>query len=797
MNKFLLTLMQAITLNLNNTIDKPGGHLLGADIKLSLKPFIDYIQKRAETEKTAKVNFYKYILQQFNQYPELRHPIRPEDAGKYATLFELIHTSLSPIINDEAQQYWAIGTPLSGVFHYGTDAFYHVFMGPSMCSLRSDLSLPSKKDMEKNMLAGFYNIIMERFYGFSLNSHRGTIHSITDPETHLLKYYRLDVDTRFMDITAHASLPEYDLKEVKDYIKDERNTLKMLTRLLPPGTFSIEGIAIINLHDVTADYALETIKNIVIEHNESQRGEHSKDIAAALKTLVGTDHAEFGMLPYIRVNGKLMIDDQSGFRSIVIQLAREKGLEDTEYKSLIEDYLENPRTLIFPDISQEDQSAYPMLQLLGEDGIRSYALFPLYYNAKLVGCLEFYTRDTSKFNGNTLTKIERAFPLLAQLFQNIIIGFNNDIQDIITDKFTALQPAVQWRFNEAAYNYLQSGARDRNLPVEPIFFRGVFPFYGAVDIRNSSIQRNAAIRRDLYTHFEILEQTISKIRGMITLCTAEDIPKEETVWNYQSLDELSDREMLKTEDYLQRQIPSVLNMLKEKHPELAVTVDEYFQQTALQSKVFENRERYEKSMQMINLAVSRHLDDFNEELQAVYPNYFEKFRTDGVEFDIYLGQSIAPKKPFDHALIGSFRLRQLRVLAEIAQTTNNLGPYFSLPLETTQLIFVYDKPIDVSFRIDEQRFDVEGSYNIRYQMVKKRIDKAHIKDTDERLTQPGKIAIVYFSNTEAREYLGYIKKLQTQGLLNNDLEYLEIEELQGVEGLKALRVGVSYKRSLN
>ena len=195
---------------------------------------------------------------------------------------------------------------------------------------------------------------------------------------------------------------------------------------------------------------------------------------------------------------------------------------------------------------------------------------------------------------------------------------------------------------------------------------------------------------------------------------------------------------------------------------------------------------------MINVAVTRLLDEFNAELQSIYPCYFEKFRTDGVEFDLYLGQSIAPGIPFPPAIVHDFRLRQLRVLAEIARTTNNLGPYFSIPLETTQLIFVYEKQIDISFRIDEQRFDVEGSYNIRYQMVKKRIDKALIKDTTERLTQPGKIAIVYFNSTEAKAYLGYIKKLQAQRLLNDDIEHLELEELQGVEGLKALRVGVKY-----
>lgn len=792
--------MQTITLNLTNNaagkreILKPS---LGADIKLSLKPFIDYIKKRAELERTSKSNFYKYIIQQFNQYPELQFPIAVEDAEKYTELYELIYTALSPIINDENQQFWALGTPLSGCFHYGTDAFYNVLMDQSSCSIRKDLDLPSRREMEKNMLSSFYNIILDRFYNISMSGNQVIVNSIVDKDTHLLKYYRLNVDTRFLDVKANVELPDYNLKDVKDYIKDERNTLKILTKLIPPEIFSITGISVITLTDVTSEYALESIKNLVIEHSDSQKGQHPKDISIALKTLVGTDQIDFGLVPYLKLNNKLQINEISGFTSILIQLAKDQGDDEEQYEDLIEQYLLNPRTLIFPEITTEEYANYPMLKLLGSLDITSYALFPLYYNGKLVGCLELYTKKAEEFNGSTLTKIEAAFPLLAQLFQNIIIDFNNDIQDVVTDKFTALQPSVQWRFHEAAYNYMQSGARERNLPIEPVFFKNVYPFYGAVDIRNSSIQRNEAIRKDLYNHFEILEQTITAIKQTITLCKENEIPHEESIWNYKHLQELSDREILKTEDYLQRQIPTSLNNLKSIHPEISSIVDRYFQLTRSEGKTYEHRERYEKSLQMINVAVTRHLDDFNAELQNIFPCYFEKFRTDGVEFDIYLGQSIAPRIPFNDQLLSNFRLKQLSVLAEIAQTTNNLGPYFSLPLETTQLIFVYEKPIDVSFRIDEQRFDVEGSYNIRYQMVKKRIDKAHIRNTDERLTQPGKIAIVYFNSAEAKEYAGYIKKLQKQGLLNDDLEYLDIEELQGVEGLKALRVGVSLKRAIN
>ena len=35
----------------------------------------------------------------------------------------------------------------------------------------------------------------------------------------------------------------------------------------------------------------------------------------------------------------------------------------------------------------------------------------------------------------------------------------------------------------------------------------------------------------------------------------------------------------------------------------------------------------------------------------------------------------------------------------------------------------------------EKRFDVDGAYNIRYEIIKKRIDKAHIKNTQENMKE--------------------------------------------------------------
>jgi hypothetical protein len=77
--------------------------------------------------------------------------------------------------------------------------------------------------------------------------------------------------------------------------------------------------------------------------------------------------------------------------------------------------------------------------------------------------------------------------------------------------------------------------------------------------------------------------------------------------------------------------------------------------------------------------------------------------------------------------------------------------------------------------------------------MKKRLDKVHIRNTTERLTQPGKIAMVYSNPKEAEEYKEYIIFLQSKNLLMPGIEYLELEELQGVVGLKALRVNINLQ----
>jgi len=122
---------------------------------------------------------------------------------------------------------------------------------------------------------------------------------------------------------------------------------------------------------------------------------------------------------------------------------------------------------------------------------------------------------------------------------------------------------------------------------------------------------------------------------------------------------------------------------------------------------------------------------------------------------------------------------------------------FPIPLDVTSMILVFSTPLSISFRMDEKQFDVDGTYNARYEVVKKRVDKAYVKGTKERVTQKGKISIVYSQKQDEIEYLRYIKFLQSKNYLDNDIEIVELQDLQAVTGLKAIRVSVLYHKDQN
>ena len=210
--------------------------------------------------------------------------------------------------------------------------------------------------------------------------------------------------------------------------------------------------------------------------------------------------------------------------------------------------------------------------------------------------------------------------------------------------------------------------------------------------------------------------------------------------------------------------------------------------------VYKHRKNYDESVMEINKRMASVLDKKQKDAQKMYPHYFERFKTDGVEHNMYIGESITKKNSFHKVYLYNLRLWQLQVMCQMENSYYRLKEKLTLPLDVASMILVFNAPLSLRFRMDEKRFDVDGTYNARYEVIKKRVDKANIKGTSERITQAGKIAIIYSQQEDEAEYLKYIKFLQHKKHLDQEIEILELEDLQGVTGLKAIRVPVLYSR---
>jgi hypothetical protein len=787
--------MHTRLIEIGNGTNEQGG-LLPSET-LSLRPYIQYLHSIKDHADSEKVWIINEVIRKYEAHPQLSQGIDVKDIARYADLLKLLYFTLTPILQTERDHYWALSMPVSKTVFYSTHPFFELVINAATGKLKAQIDQEKLEQTSKSKLEFLYSLVLQKMFNISSILKPEMIYPLINDQTGLTQYFKITVDSRFIEVSCKGECPSLSIEDFDGDALDKAKMFARLQELLPLHLFHFEGLNVMTITDVTPQYAVENIKNILLSPAPIADGEICAPgkLVQSLKALIGNNNVEFGLFPVLKVNNKVVFNDTVCSNSLLLKVARQKHLEQQAQSFLTEKYFPNPAIVCISKSYKEDTpEAQALAALLKQENITAYVLVPVLFGDKLVGIMEIYTRSNEELNEVLLSKLDPAGPYLSQIFENSIDEFNARIEHVVKDHFTALQPAVQWKFNEAAWHYL----RDNNMnaptvrtEIENIIFDKVYPLYGAVDLRNSTVQRNEALQKDLQTQFDLLIKTLSGLRDISGFTLLEEKIYSAQRWqqNIQASSGLSQDARLT--DFLDNEILPFLLDFEKGDPRFVPIIDAYLAAIdETKGAAHHHRRQLEVSMSTVIAAVNNYMELMKDEIQKAYPCYFEKFRTDGVEYDIYIGQSIAPQKPFSDIYLSNLRLLQLTSMAAIAKYTHSLLNQLTNPIYTTQLIFIHSHPIDIKFRKDEKRFDVEGTYNIRYHIIKKRIDKVHIKDTKERLTQPDKIALVYFNQKEADEYISYISYLQKQGILADDLEFLDLEPLQGVTGLKAMRVGV-------
>ena len=643
--------------------------------------------------------------------------------------------------------------------------------------------------MERQMGLMAYHLILHRLYGAEMPSLGTIVFTVPDYKIGLYRHYGVSFNSDFVTVKVVGEMPVLTPEQI-EFLIHNRHRPELWNELLPPEHFELEGFNLLQLVDITDQEILSELKYDLLERDVLQTPARFEQIQEKLRVLFAQPSLQLGIAAYDEKKRAFVDFGRKINHSFLTKQVQSKSA-DSSFRQIYERLLREREPLVLKDVATSD-IPQDLRQQIITLGIKSAILALLPYGNDTVGLLELGTPDVNGLDEFDMDKVEQFVPLFAVAVKRNAEDLQSRIQAVIQEKFTAIHPTMEWRFADAARNLLtQHDAGNRTAEMEAIVFEDVYPLHGSCDIRGSSTVRNEAIQGDLIEHLTLANKVLKKASECQQLPILDEL-KFYVTKNLKRLREgLLTGDEANIYDSLKREVEPLFEYLATHTPELRPVITSYWNNIDPKlSILYKRRQDFEISVTTLNDAVSDYLDEEEEKAQLMFPHYFQRYKTDGVEFNIYVGSTLVQDKPFDLVFLKNLRLWQLLTMVEITRRTNALKATLPVPLETTQLILIHGQSLSIRFRQDERQFDVDGAYNIRYEIIKKRIDKATVLGTGERLTQPGTLALVYAQTREAVEYYEYIDYLQDRGLLEPGVEELELEELQGVKGLLALRVRV-------
>jgi hypothetical protein len=420
-------------------------------------------------------------------------------------------------------------------------------------------------------------------------------------------------------------------------------------------------------------------------------------------------------------------------------------------------------------------------RLLGQ-GVRSLLLIPLVMRAArlgdstapMVGLVGLTSPQPYAFDQADCSRATTLIPALTAAMRHSV-----------QDRFTNIHPSVRWRFEQEAER-LSLG-----LPPSPIVFENVSPLYGISDIRGSSDERNRAIQRDLLNQFHLALAVVEAAHQAVPNALVQQLALD-------LADHIATLEEGVTVDaevtllrYLQSEVEGHFAYFAQHCPEAEAAIAQY--RAAIDPEhgcVYRARAIYDETIGQINGLLRDTWNRWQQSMQAITPHYCDLEATDGIDHMIYAGQAIDPK--FTEFQLKALRYEQLRAVCDCARQAFSLKAAYDTDMTITHLVLVQGYTVDIVHdETTERLFDVRGTRDTRYEIVKKRIDKARDAEIGDRITQPGMLTVVYSTSEEWQEYERYLRYLHREGMVVEEIEQGTVEPLQGVSGLKFARVQVN------
>ena len=768
--------------DINDQLDSP------LALKISFDKLLERYETMAQSDDSFKVEKAERVLQAGNSVSELR------DGFSDPTLLETYQKEIQIILEDSFSdvlthnEIKTASMPLHDLNFNASSRFKSIVenAGP-------DFRLKISNMPEDDHYRVACTIILYFYYGYQMSFKRSLFYEIPDAKG-ILRTYKILFNADFAEVVKTASAPEIT-EEDYQLLLGNFEDIDLWREKFPPHSYIYKGFTINNIFDVTDDRSISDIKSTLLISGKRKNDNFIDDFQITFESLFNIKNLKVGFVMYNkesqtfeRVEGKFI---ESYLLSDMAIVPCQNALCQASYKSLItkKDYFS-----ILDVEKWYHKSHEPFYKNLYDQDIKSAIFAPISSEGELLGVLEIVSHKVGELNSVNANLLRDVMPFIVSSLLRSKEEEKHLIEAVIQQECTSIHPSVSWRFEDAARIFLDKRRTDgKNVAFEEITFEDVYPLFGQIDVMGSSETRNEATRQDLSLQLSLSKEIIE------TQLKTEKLPIYEHLLHQLEifLKTLGSHFIVDSEQeigqFFDKEIHPLFEFIDQKNSTLRKDIEEYFAKMDKRlSLIYYYRKKYDDTIAMINKNMTHILDHKQVEAQQMYPHYFERYKTDGVEHNMYIGESITKEQGFHKIYLYNLRLWQLQVMAEMENEFYRNKHEYPASVDVASMILVFNKPLTIQFRTDEKQFDVYGTYNASYEVVKKRVDKANIKDTNERATVNGKLTIIYSQKEDEEAYLEYIKFLQFKNVFDSDIELLELEDLQGITGLKAIRVPILY-----
>lgn len=758
-------------------------------IKVSFQKVIEAYKERYKTEdkKLAK-KYLEDLLEYIQEFPELSDGIENiEEIEKYDEPIQILLDDIFPnvLTNNEIK---AATVPKYDIVLSQTNRFKEIINNAGEGFEFRIRNFEDEFDYIRGCL-----LILKNFYKYDIDFSRPLYYDIPE-KGGITKNYRLAVNADFVSFEKTETALEVTEEDVDVLIQNTDN-IELWKEKFPPHSWIFKGFILLNLTDVTVDDGISDLKTELLNNNvpEDKNMDGMLEIFRSIYRIpdleIGFTMFEDTLQEFYNMKKGLIksyiLDNKSTFdcKNILCESAYDTLINKQSYFVIanVENYAEKNSDVL-------------LAQNLLANNVKSCILAPISKNNNLLGVLELVSFRKNELNNINAIKLEDVLPYIVTAVERNKTDFENRVKAVIQSECTSIHPSVLWVFEEEAKRFIEDLDSDGVSSFRDIAFKDIYPLYGQIDIVGSSEERNNAIQKDLLSQLNSILIIINEAYDIEPIPIYEQMKFRIEEFSKDLKENLNASSEQKIINFIYKELNPLIEHLEHKSESLKSKVEEYEKNLDPKTGViYDQRKNYDDTVQRINRTLSRYLDRKQADAQKIYPHYFERYKTDGVDHNMYIGSDMVKNKPFSEVYLFNLRLWQLQVMCEMENRFYNVQENMPLKLDAASLILVFSSTLSIRYRMDEKKFDVDGTYNARYEIIKKRIDKAYIKDTEERVTQKGKIAIVYSQKSDEREYLRYIKYLQKKNYLGDQLELLELEDVQGVVGLRAIRINVLYK----